>query len=319
MRFLCSILAAVIVIGSGLRVRADLSDGIDALVHDSLITYYDVENATLAARDDLRRQYASQPDVYEKKVSEAAKENLEQLIERQLILRDFETAGYQLPESIIDEQLNQYIKERYGDRVTLTKTLQQQGITFEKFRQQYKDRFIIEQMRYQKVSKEIIISPHKVETYYLEHTNDFAVEDQVKLRMIVLNKPASGDTNETRKLADEILGKLNEGASFADMASVYSQGSQAKQGGDWGWVEKSVLRKELADVAFSMKAGEKSGVIETPEADYIMLVEDKRVQHVKPLNDVRAEIETTLLAKERARLQQQWIEKLRKKTFVSYF
>jgi len=68
-----------------------------------------------------------------------------------------------------------------------------------------------------------------------------------------------------------------------------------------GWVERSVLRKEIADVAFQLKAGQRSGVIETPEAYYIMLVEDR-----PPLALPRAwaksaeEIEKTLLVQERA-------------------
>ena len=61
------------------------------------------------------------------------------------------------------------------------------------------------------------------------------------------------------------------------MAAVYSQGSQQHQGGDWGWVERSVLRKELADVAFSLAPGQVSDPIDTPDAVYLMLVEDKRV------------------------------------------
>jgi parvulin-like peptidyl-prolyl isomerase len=174
-------------------------------------------------------------------------------------------------------------------------------------------------MRYQNISKAILISPHKVETYYSEHKDDFKEDDQVKLRMIVLTNAPDTDTTQTRKLADEILAKLNQGASFADMATIYSQGSQARNGGEWDWVEKSVLRKELADVAFTLKPGEKSGVIETPGAFYIMQVEDRKAAHVKPLSEVRDEVERLLLAKERTRLQQLWIDKLRKKTFIREF
>src|SRR5262249_16610344 len=146
-------------------------------------------------------------------------------IERQLILHEFETAGYNLPESIIDQQLDDYIKSKYNDRVTLTKTLQQEGITFEKFRQQYRDRFIVGAMREKNINKEIMISPHKIEAYYLDHKDDFKEEDKVKLRMIVLTNAPDADATQSRKLADEILQKLNDGASFADM-TMYSQGSQ---------------------------------------------------------------------------------------------
>jgi parvulin-like peptidyl-prolyl isomerase len=173
-------------------------------------------------------------------------------------------------------------------------------------------------LRLKNVSQAIVISPFKVETYYLAHQDDFKMEDEIKLRMIVLNKSSADDTN-TVKLADEILAKIKEGATFEEMASVYSQGSQQHQGGDWGWVERSVLRKDLADAAFALKPGQVSGVIETPESDYIMLVEDKRPAQVKPLGDVRDDIEKTLRAQEQARLEKQWIDGLKKKTFIRYF
>jgi peptidyl-prolyl cis-trans isomerase C len=136
--------------------------------------------------------------------------------------------------------------------------------------------------------------------------------------MIVLNKN-SPDDKDARRMADEILTDIKGGASFDQMASVYSQGSQKNQSGDWGWVERSVLRKELADVAFTLKAGQTSGVIETPEACYLMLVEQTRPTHVKPLGEVRDEIEKNLRAQEQATVEKQWIESLKKKTFIRYF
>jgi parvulin-like peptidyl-prolyl isomerase len=147
--------------------------------------------------------------------------------------------------------------------------------------------------------------------------NDFQVEDQVKLRMIVLTKTSPDDTNVI-KFANEIQAKLKEGASFGEMASIYSQGSQQHQQGDWGWVERSVLRKDLADVAFSLKAGQTSDVINTPDAVYLMLVEDRKAAQAKPLADVREDIEKTLRTQEQARLQKVWIDGLKKKTFIRY-
>lgn len=320
MKFLSVIVIVAAVLNLALRAEAEkLANGIEAVVHDSIITVDEIRDMTEPFVEDLSRQYGDRPDVLEQKANDAAKQNTEQLIERELILHEFETAGYNLPESIIDQQLDDYIKSKYGDRVTLTKTLQQQGITFEKFRQQYRDRFIVGAMREKNINKEILISPHKIEVYYLDHKDDFKEEDKVKLRMIVLTNAPDADTTQTRKLADEILQKLKDGASFPDMATIYSQGSQQREHGDWGWIDKSVLRKELADVAFQLKTGEPSGVIETPNAFYIMLVEDRHPSHVKDLSEVRDEIEKILLEKERERLQKQWIDRLRKKTFIREF
>lgn len=320
MRFLFSILVLAIGFLAGFHASAEpeIADRIAVVVHDSLVTSQQVEDYTAPLIDDLRRQFRGDPQGYQKKLYELLNENTEILVQREMILHEFESAGYNLPESVIDDYVQQRIRSRYGNRATLTKSLQAEGITFEKFRKQIRDQFIVEQMRLKNVADAVMISPHKIEVYYVTHTNDFKVEEQVKLRMIILNKTAA-EPDQARKIADEILTKLNDGASFAEMASVYSQDSKRAQGGSWDWVEKSVLRKDLADVAFSLKPGEKSGVIETPEACYLMLVEDRRPAHIKPLNDVREDIEKTLLAQERDRLQNQWNDRLKKKTFVRYF
>jgi len=302
----------------GLPLRAELADGVKAIVNDTVITYAQVEEFTMPAEDALRREYAVQPEVFRQKLAEALDNSLEILVERQLSLHEFETKYNKLPDSVVDELVQDRLREQFGDRVTAMKSLQAQGMTYEQYRQNVRDQYIESALRHQNVSREITISPYRVETYYLAHQDDFKVEDEIKLRMIVLNKTADDDTN-TPALAREILAKIKEGATFPEMASVYSQGSQRSQGGDWGWVERSVLRQELAEVAFALKPGQVSDVIETPEACYLMLVEQTRPAHVRPLTEVRDDIDKTLRTQEQARLQKQWIESLKKKTFIRYF
>ena len=293
--------------------RAELADGVKAIVNDTVITYAQVQDFTAQAAESLQRQYAGQPDAYSQKLSALISDGLEQLVERELILHDFDTSGYKLPDSVADELVADRIRERFGDRVTLMKTLQAQGMTFEEFRKEVRDQWIEAQMRRKNVSQEIVISPFKVENYYQTHQDDFKVEDEIQLRMIVLNKISAADTN-TLALANEILAKIRAGATFQEMASVYSQGSPQKEGGDW--YERSALRKELADAAFALKPGQVSDVVETPESDYIMLVDQIHPAHVKPLGDIRDDIEKTLRTQEQTRIEKQWIEQLKKKAFI---
>lgn len=298
--------------------RGEVADGIKAVVADRIITFAEVEDITRPAADALRREYASQPDVYEQKVNEAVQDSLNLLVERALILHSYEADGYHMPDSYIEQVVQDRIREKFGDRVTLMKTLQQQGMTYEVFRNQVRDQVIESAMRNQNVQREIVVSPAKIENYYTAHADDYKISDQVKLRMIVLNKPSPDDTN-TLALAREIQSKLKEGAGFSDMASVYSQGSQQHQGGDWGWVERSVLRKDLGDVAFTLAPGQISDPVDAPDAVYVMLVEDKKAASSKPLADVRADIEKTLRLQQQADLQKNWIEGLKKKTFMRFF
>ena len=87
----------------------------------------------------------------------------------------------------------------------------------------------------------------------------------------------------------------------------------------FGWGDRSALRKDLADAAFALKPGEHSGIIDASDAFYVMMVEDAQAAHYTPLAEVRGQIEKELTDSERSRLERQWIEKLKKKTFWRYF
>jgi hypothetical protein len=122
-----------------------------------------------------------------------------------------------------------------------------------------------------------------------------------------------------RKLGDEIVAKLDEGASFESLAKLYSEGKEAKEGGDWGWIGKDVLRKELNEVAFALKPGQHSRLIETQEGYYILEVDDVKSAHTKPLAEVRDEIEKILLQQQRQKMQENWVKDLRAKAYIRYF
>jgi parvulin-like peptidyl-prolyl isomerase len=322
MKSLCVLLlAGGTLAGFAPAVQAQRLDGIQAIVHDSVITHEDIREAVAGPATALQQDYGNQQDVFQKKLAEVVSETLEQKIETQLILHEFQTAGYQLSEKYIDDYVDQEVRSsKYGgDRMKLIKTLEAQGTTLEKFRQHLREAFIERVMREKFVTSEVIISPHKVELYYQEHHENFKLEDEVKMRVIVLNKAISRDDPDPKGMANEILAKLKDGVSFAELATLYSQGSQRREGGDWGWRPKSYPRKELADVAFALKPGEHSGVIETSDGYYIVQVDETRPAHYLVLADVRDQIEKDLQAQERSRLQKQWIAKLKKKTFVVSF
>lgn len=302
--------------GICLPLRADMIDGINAIVNDKVITYQEVHDYILPAVDALQHEYADQPDVYQQKLDQTLKDGLETLIENQLILNEFATKYNPLPDSIIDEVVQERIKDKFGDRITCIKTLQAEGETFERFREEVREQYIISALREKNLSDEkIIVSPFKIQSYYLQHQDDYKLGDEVKLQMIVLTKTSDDDT-ATRKLADEILGEVKKGTSFEQLVSIYSQDKQ-QQGSDW--METSALRKELADALSSMTPGQTSGVIETSDNCYILRLDDKRPTHVQPLADVHESIEKTLKTQEQQAAQQRWIESLKKKAYIRFF
>lgn len=362
------LLASLIVSVNGRAEPALPPNGIAAIVNGAIITYQQVAELALMIIETYPRpsmMSAAALAEYEKRCEQAYKESLESLIEKQLVLDDFKNAGGQMPESLLEDEIKSGIRKRYGDRVTLVKTLQAKGLRYENYRQQEHDRIILEVMRHKNVFQPVLISPQKIERYYQTNLANFQVDDQVKLRVIVLNCPVSSMSDDVKAMAREIMLKLDEGVGFAEMAGIYSEGSQRTEGGDWGWKDRAFLKKGLSDTAFALKVGQHSGVLgEAVEEDqsywvfqyneagqlargrkysakdalleektfapnqappatankfYLMLVEDQRKAHTKPMEEVRDEIEKTLLVQERSRLQKKWVDRLRSKAFVRYF
>lgn len=302
-----------------LSARGELINAIKAVVHDAVVTQQEVELYTAPAEEGLRRQYRAQPDVYQRELLKALNENLEDRLKRQLVLHDFKTGGYSIPEPILDDAVEEEMHKNFGDRTKLIKTLQARGMTYEKFRQQTKENIIMRALRAKNISQEIIISPHKIESYYLATKDKYKIEEEVKLRRIMITNSPTAEPQFARKLVEEIRTKIKDGAAFSEMAATYSQSADSRDKGLWGWVERTVLRKELADIAFALKPGEVSDVIEVGNAYFILLVEERRPAHSKALSEVRDEIENNLVKEERERLEKQWIERLKKKTFIRYF
>ncbi len=318
-RFLyCALVTAAFVLCG--RAEPTLLNGVAVIVNNAVITYKEVFTAM---RDDeafLVNRYRFQPQVLEQKRRELMQERIEVLVETRLILDEFKNAGFNnFPEAVIEEQINKEIRKNFGSRVALMKTLQAEGITYENYRNKIRERFIVGAMSDHFVPHDPVISPHRIERYYQENREQFRLPDQVKLRMIELTNRPNDTAYSPKQLAHEILAKLEEGTPFAEMAKIYSQGSKAPAGGDFGWVDKKFLRPELAEKAFAMKSGERSGVIETPEACYILHVEEARTSFIRPLSEVRDEVETTLKSEEVKRLHKKWIDRLKQKSFVRYF
>jgi parvulin-like peptidyl-prolyl isomerase len=245
-----------------LQAAAPKQNSIAAVVNDSIITTLALDDATRDAVNLLQRTFYNQPDVLRKKVDTAYDEALQTLIERELVLDEFKKSGGVMPEAILDDEVQKRIRVSFnGDRVNFIKTLQARGLTTEAYREQVKNEMIVQYMLQKNVTSVSVVSPAKIEIYYQEKLNNYKLGEQAKLRVIVFNPNANVTVDELFPLAREVSAKVQGGASFAEMAAVYSDGSQRQKSGDWGWLEQNQLKRGLADVAFALQPGKPSGVI----------------------------------------------------------
>ncbi|MFA6563013.1 MAG: peptidyl-prolyl cis-trans isomerase [Verrucomicrobiia bacterium] len=317
--FYCAPLVALLVVIST-RTVADTVDGIAAIVNDRLITFSDVREVATPAIQNAYRLYSGEER--DRKIQQAGVDALNTLVERALILQEFTEKGYKLPEHVFDSRMREVIEEQYGgDKNALIRTIQARGLTMEQWKQKFvREPFIVQALRQKEVSSAIVVSPAAIEEHYSQNKAKFTLPYQVRLRMIVVRKEPGSNNTEARDLANNIWQKLEGGADFAGLANIYSSGGQKNPGGDWGWVDKeSGLRKELAEMAFALKAGQHSKAIETEDGFYVIQVDEVRAERTRTLAEVRGEVEKTLAQEMRAARQRKWMERLKQKAFIRYF
>ncbi len=293
-------------------------NGVVAIVDGSMITEHQIYEAMEDVLPNLRMRFGSQPARYREEAAKLQNAVLNELIERQLILTEFKTAGYNVPESYFEDYFQKEVVSRFGDRVELVKTLQKQGKTIEDARREFREQMIVTMMSQQKIRNQITISPFKIERYYQENQEKFAAEESVKLRMIVIPLTSAGDT-ATIERARDIRRRLQEGASFEEMAKEHSTGVPAAQRGAVSTNLRAQLRQELAEVAFAAQAGDISEPIVTEDAVFILKIEELTPAGIRPLAEVRDEIDQALQAEESSRRRKQWIDSIREKAFIRLF
>jgi parvulin-like peptidyl-prolyl isomerase len=302
--------------------HAELLDGVTVIVNESIITYDEVQRDLEGMARTMAMNYPNDVRAFNEAMTSNRVDIVRDKVNARLILDDFKTKmnGGDIPESILDDEVRAELRKTYnGNRALMTKTLHDQGVTAEMFRDRIREHMIVAYMRDKAISNDkIIISPQKIEDYYTAHQDQFKIGDQVKLRMITLPKPADSP-DAARKIAEEIIRKIDGGAPFSEMASIYSSGPERNKGGDRGWVGRdSGMQQDLVKAMFSLKAGQHSAIIELPESVHILYAEEAKPAHIRPLTEARDEIQQKLRTDQAHRLFDKWVARLRSKAFVRY-
>ncbi len=121
----------------------------------------------------------------------------------------------------------------------------------------------------------------EINAYYNAHKADYKVAEKRVLDYILLElKATSADSQAVLDQAQDILEQLKSGASFEELARLYSQDTgSAEKGGDLGFFNSAAMVKPFADAAFAAKKGEVVGPVVTQFGLHIIKVEDRKKEN----------------------------------------
>lgn len=316
MKHILTTISAFLLGTAALIGQANLPNGIAAQVDGHIITMEDLRRELAPLIPQIRASVGTRSE-YDQRLTEVAQEILRTLIDRALIIEEFDREGYQIPQLFLNNAYDDYITNEFaGDRAQFLQYLRSIGKSDLEFRDELRERIIVDYMRGQQMDDAMSVSPERVREYYDLHQNRFFEEEGVELNMMTLKPTALESEAQLLEKAEALVQELRNGADFALLARQHSTDERADDGGSWGWVKRDLLREELANVAFAMAPGQISDPLVLGSSVYILEVTDKREAGIKDLDAVRGEIEQAIATQLARQATERWLEGLRSRAYI---
>lgn len=269
------------------------------------------------ALDEAVKTYIP-PGQYHAAISPSArrkyrKDALNALIERELLYKEAVIRGIKVSDEAVEKIVLKNIK-RLGSKENLGVALSERGMTMRSFREKIrKDQSVY--ILLGDLAKESQYSEKELTQYYIKDKAKFRMPESVRLWHILIRVPPGATKKEIgkkKKLAEEILKKINSGGDVGTLAQKFSDGPYRVKGGDLGFVHKGRLEPELEKAAFSLKEGETSGLIRTIYGFDILKAGKRRPAREMSFEDVKGELGRYLAEKRFKEKKAALIKKLRK-------
>lgn len=300
------------------------ANGIAAIVESKVITIDDIRREIGPYIPQLQKEARNQQE-FEQRLEAMQDSAIQNLIDKVLIVKEFYKTKEgeemkRIPASYVDNAVAEnLISDFEGDRSKFYAYLRSRGMTLRDYRVEVEEEIIYSYMRSQQRKSQSIISPVKVEQYYNENKDRFYQEDEAYMRMMQFTR-AAGDTDELLLAkANAALERLKAGEKFEDVAKEVSQDARRARGSDWGWQQRSNLKKEFSDALFALEKGQTTAPIILPEGAYLLHVEDRRYAGIQPIDQAREQIERILLQNMSRSAEERWLERLRRNGYVKLY
>ncbi len=249
-----------------------------------------------------------------------SKKFLEEFITAALIRAEVKGTGIRVQDTHIDAAIQVVQKQNNFTLTQLADALKRDGKSMDQYRKQVRRELERGELINRNVRQKVHVTLRDAQRYYDANPDDYVPDLTVHLRHIML-RVEEGAPLEREQL---VLARLNglrqevlDGADFATLARVNSEGAGAEKGGDIGWIEPNSLPDSLAEVATTTMKGGISTPVRTNLGYHLIRVEGRQGDQRLPFAEVSEQIREELYEKALDERFSKWLKTdLRKKYSV---
>lgn len=260
-----------------------LVDRIVAVVGDSVILASEVQEQ-LERRRAMGQPLPEDPD----QLDELRRQELESLINELVLVQAAQRDSIAVPVEDVQSQVEATVAEqerRFGTRAAFEAALREEGMTLEQYRA------IIEQgvrragirrqfeATLQRDRRPPPVSDDEIREFFEARRGELGRRPAtIEFEQVVI-KPEPTDSARQAALdeARRVLEELAEGGDFETLARRYSDDPGTRErGGELGWFRRGRMVPEFERVAYALRPGQVSGIVETTFGFHIIRVDKIR-------------------------------------------
>ncbi len=206
-----------------------------------------------------------------------------QVLERMILiiiqLQRAEETGIRVDDETLNRTISNIAAENKVSLSQFRDILEKDGFNYEQFRENIRNEIIISRLRQRQVDNRISISSKEIDNALSNMEFQGKTETEYQLSHILISLPEAPTPDEeeqARLVATKVLEDLKAGQDFAMMASTYSDGQRALEGGDLGWRKKNEIPTLFSPQISSMEKGDISDLIKSSSGFHIVKLADVR-------------------------------------------
>ena len=272
----------------------DVVDRVMAIVGDSIILRTEIQ-------EELQRMAMSEgvplPDPGSE-LDQMMSEVLDQMINRSLVLQEAaRDTLIRVNESEIEDRVAARIDDvaqQFGGQSGLQQALATDGLNLAEYRDLLRTQIRQEQtqqlflQRTLQNAPTIELSEDDLLTAFQASRAQLQQRPKIITFTQVVLKPTPSEISQqtARAEADSLLGEIQGGSNFEELAQLHSDDiGSAELGGDLGWFRRGTMVTEFDEAAFSMRDGQVSDIVQTEFGYHIIKIErsragEKRGRHI---------------------------------------
>ena len=244
---------------------------------------------------------------------------LRDLIDQLLLLQQGKELNLNVDIAVI-KRLDQIRKDAGLETVEdLERAISAEGLSYEDFKVDIKNRLITQQVIGREVGSRIQITQEQMRKYYEENKQELDRPEEVLIREILIATEGKegSELEAAEERAREVQEKVSKNGDFAKLAEEYSDGVTAKtRGGNIGYFRRGQLAKEIEEVAFRLNKGETSDLIRTKYGWLVIKVEEKHEGGIPPLTSIESQVQEALYMQQLQPELRKFLDKLREQAYI---